>query len=132
MVAREARSYPIAIVIFSASILIPLLKIFALIWLCAAAKGIVPHSAKILGKVYWITELLGRWSMVDIFVVAILVTMVQLGNYMVVTPGPGALAFAGVVILTMFAAMSFDPKLLWDQLEREAAEAESEKNTERE
>ncbi|MBG7609014.1 MAG: paraquat-inducible protein A [Verrucomicrobia bacterium] len=128
----EARSYPIAIVIFSASILIPLLKIFALIWLCAAAKGIVPHSAKILGKVYWITELLGRWSMVDIFVVAILVTMVQLGNYMVVTPGPGALAFAGVVILTMFAAMSFDPKLLWDQLEREAAEAESEKNTERE
>ncbi len=107
-------------------------SVFALIWLCAAAKGIVPHSAKILGKVYWITELLGRWSMVDIFVVAILVTMVQLGNYMVVTPGPGALAFAGVVILTMFAAMSFDPKLLWDQLEREAAEAESEKNTERE
>jgi paraquat-inducible protein A len=45
--------------------------------------------------------------------------MVQLGNYMIITPGPGALAFAGVVMLTMFAAMSFDPKLLWDQLERE-------------
>ncbi len=128
----QARSYPIAIVIFTASILIPFLKIIALIWLCAAAKGIVPHSAKTLGKVYWITELLGRWSMVDIFVVAILVTMVQLGNYMVVTPGPGALAFAGVVILTMFAAMSFDPKLLWDQLEREAAEADTETNTDRE
>lgn len=117
-----AGSYPIALVIFSASILIPVLKIFSLLWLCAAAKGIVPHSSKVLGKVYWITELLGRWSMVDIFVVAILVTMVQLGNYMSVTPGPGALAFAGVVILTMFAAMSFDPKLLWDQLEREASE----------
>lgn len=114
-------SYPIAIVIFTASILIPFLKIGALLWLCAAAKGRVPHSAKVLGKVYWITELLGRWSMVDIFVVAILVTMVQLGNYMSVTPLPGALAFAGVVILTMFAAMSFDPKLLWDQLEREEA-----------
>ena len=114
-------SYPIAIVIFTASILIPLLKIVALLWLCAAAKGLVPHSAKMLGKVYWITELLGRWSMVDIFVVAILVTMVQLGNYMSITPGPGALAFAGVVMLTMFAAMSFDPKLLWDQLEREEA-----------
>lgn len=125
----QSRSYPIAIVIFTASILIPLLKIFALTWLCAAARGIVPHSSKVLGRVYWITELLGRWSMVDIFVVAILVTMVQLGNYMVVTPGPGALAFAGVVILTMFAAMSFDPKLLWDQLERESVGADTEKKT---
>lgn len=115
-------SYPIAIVIFTASILIPLLKIVALLWLCAAAKGMVSHSAKLLGRVYWVTELLGRWSMVDIFVVAILVTMVQLGNYMSITPGPGALAFAGVVMLTMFAAMSFDPKLLWDQLLREEAE----------
>jgi paraquat-inducible protein A len=110
-------SYPIAIVIFSASILIPLLKIIALLWLCGAAKGMIPYSATMLGKVYWVTELLGRWSMVDIFVVAILVAMVQLGNYMTVTPGPGALAFAGVVILTMLAAMSFDPRLLWDQLE---------------
>jgi paraquat-inducible protein A len=114
----EMGSYPIAIVIFCASILIPLLKIVALIWLCGAAKGLIPYSAKRLGKVYWVTELLGRWSMVDIFVVAILVTMVQLGNYMTVTPGSGALAFAGVVMLTMLAAMSFDPRLLWDQLER--------------
>ena len=112
-------AYPISIVIFTASIMIPMLKIIALLWLCAAAKGLVPHSARLLGKVYWITELLGRWSMVDIFVVAILVAMVQLGNYMIITPGPGALAFAGVVMLTMFAAMSFDPKLLWDQLERD-------------
>lgn len=119
----QAGSYPIAIVIFTASILIPVLKIISLLWLCAAAKGLVPHSSRVLGKVYWITELLGRWSMVDIFVVAILVTMVQLGNYMRITPGPGAFAFGGVVILTMFAAMSFDPKLLWDQLEREQAEA---------
>lgn len=113
----NAGSYPIALVIFTASILIPFMKIASLLWLCAAAKGKIPNSGKTLGKVYWITELLGRWSMVDIFVVAILVTMVQLGNYMRVTPGPGALAFASVVILTMFAAMSFDPKLLWDQLD---------------
>lgn len=117
----EMGSYPIAIVIFTASILIPLLKIFALLWLCGAAKGLIPYSAKMLGKVYWVTELLGRWSMVDIFVVAILVAMVQLGNYMTVTPGSGALAFAGVVMLTMFAAMSFDPRLLWDQLQRETS-----------
>ena len=111
-------SYPIAIVIFTASILIPLLKIVSLLWLCGAAKGYIPYSAKVMGRLYWITELLGRWSMVDIFVVAILVALVQLGNYMTVTPGPGSLAFAGVVILTMFAAMSFDPRLLWDQLEQ--------------
>lgn len=128
----NAGSYPIAIVIFTASLMIPILKILSLLWLCAAAKGIVPHSSKVLGRVYWITELLGRWSMVDIFVVAILVTMVQLGNYMRVTPGPGALAFAAVVILTMFAAMSFDPKLLWDQLEREQAGPDSQPQPESE
>lgn len=110
-------AYPIAIVIFTASIFIPLLKILALLWLCAAATGKVDPSPKALGKVYWMTEIMGRWSMVDIFVVAILVAMVQLGTLMTVVPGPAALAFAGVVILTMFSAMSFDPRLLWDRLE---------------
>jgi paraquat-inducible protein A len=110
-------AYPIAIVIFTASILIPLLKIVALTWLCLAASGKLHPSPGMLAKIYWFTELLGRWSMVDIFVVGILVALVQLGNYMSITVGPGALAFAGVVVLTMFAAMSFDPRLLWDRLE---------------
>ena len=110
-------AYPIAIVIFTASILIPLLKIEALTWLCLAATGKVHPSPTALGRLYLLTELLGRWSMVDIFVVGILVSLVQLGNYMTITPGPGALAFAGVVMLTMFAAMSFDPRLLWDRLD---------------
>ena len=110
-------AYPIAIVIFTASILIPMLKIVALSWLCAAATGKVHPSPTALGKVYWFTELLGRWSMVDIFVVGILVSVVQLGNYMSIVPGPGALAFAGVVMLTMFAAMSFEPRMLWDRLD---------------
>lgn len=110
-------AYPIAIVIFTASILIPLLKILALSWLCLAATGKVHPSPTALGRLYLLTELLGRWSMVDIFVVGILVSLVQLGNYMTITPGPGALAFAGVVMLTMFAAMNFDPRLLWDRLD---------------
>lgn len=110
-------AYPIAIVIFTASILIPLLKIVALTWLCLAATGKLHPSPGMLGKIYWFTELLGRWSMVDIFVVGILVALVQLGNYMTITAGPGALAFAGVVVLTMLAAMSFDPRLLWDRLD---------------
>lgn len=110
-------AYPIAIVIFTASILIPMLKIVALSWLCAAATGKVHPLPTTLGKVYWFTELLGRWSMVDIFVVGILVSVVQLGNYMSIVPGPGALAFGGVVMLTMFAAMSFEPRMLWDRLD---------------
>lgn len=109
--------YPIALVIFTASILIPLLKIVALAWLCAAALGRMRPSPRMLAKVHWLTELLGRWSMIDIFVVGILVALVQLGNYMSVTPGPGALAFGSVVILTMFAATSFDPRLLWDRID---------------
>ena len=112
---REA--YPIAIVIFVASIMIPIIKIVALVWLCAAATGKVHPSPRMLSRIYWFTELLGRWSMVDIFVVSILVALVQFGSYMTITPGPGALAFAGVVVLTMFAASSFDPRLLWDRLE---------------
>ncbi len=110
-------AYPIALVIFIASILIPLLKIISLSWLCLAASGKLHPSPAMLGRIYWFTELMGRWSMVDIFVVGILVALVQIGNYMTVTPGAGALAFAGVVVLTMFAAMSFDPRLLWDRLE---------------
>lgn len=113
----ENGDYPIALVIFTASILIPLLKIVALAWLCAAALGKVKPSPKMLAKVYWLTELLGRWSMIDIFVVGILVALVQIGTYMSVTPGPGALAFGSVVILTMFAATSFDPRLLWDRID---------------
>jgi paraquat-inducible protein A len=113
----QAGSYPIAIVIFTASILIPLLKIVSLTWLCAAATGKLHPSPAMLSRVYWITELLGRWSMIDLFVVGILVALVQLGTYMTITPGPAALAFGAVVILTMFAAMSFDPRLLWDRLD---------------
>jgi len=116
-------AYPIALVIFAASILIPILKIAALTWLCLAATGRVHPSPERLVRVYWVTELLGRWSMIDIFVVGILVSMLQLGNYMSVLPGPGALAFAGVVVLTMLAAMRFEPRLLWDRLDEIESEA---------
>lgn len=118
-------AYPIAIVIFTASILIPFLKIVALTWLCAAASGRVRPSPTMLGRIYWFTELLGRWSMIDIFVVGIVVSLMQIGNYMTIAPGAGALAFAGVVVLTMFAAMSFDPRLLWDRLDEQATASTS-------
>lgn len=111
----EMGSYPVAIIIFTASVLIPILKILALGWLCLAAGGKLGGSAKALAVTYHITELVGRWSMVDVFVVAILACLVRLGSVMTITPGPAALSFAAVVILTMFSAMAFDPRLLWDQ-----------------
>lgn len=116
----EEEAYPIALVIFCASVLIPILKVGALLWLCAAAKGIVHPQPKSLSKVYAVTELMGRWSMIDIFVVGILVSLTQFGNYATIVPQPGALAFAAVVVLTMFAAMNFDPRLLWDRLDHPA------------
>jgi len=111
----EMKAYPIAIVIFTASVLIPLLKVVSLIWLCLAASGRVTASPQSLSRIYHVTELLGRWSMVDVFVVAVLACLVRFGSLMTITPGPAALSFAGVVILTMLSAMSFDPRLIWDR-----------------
>jgi len=113
----------VAIIIFSASIMIPILKMIALTWLCLAASGFTSASPKNLARLYHVTEFVGRWSMVDVFVVAVLVCLVQLGVISTVTPGPAILSFASVVVLTMFAAMSFDPRLLWDRHVEEAAES---------
>lgn len=109
-------SYPIAAVIFLASIVIPLAKIFALAWLYinAQREGEDGERQAIQRlRLYRITELIGRWSMIDIFVVAILVALVQLQNLMAIYPGPAALSFASVVILTMLSAMMFDPRVFW-------------------
>ncbi len=104
--------YPVAIIIFSASVLIPVLKILAISALCLASRS--GRRPREMTRLYRVTEFVGRWSMVDVFVVAILVGVVQLGSTISIHPGAGALSFAAVVILTMFAAMSFDPRLIWD------------------
>ncbi|MRI34839.1 paraquat-inducible protein A [Endozoicomonas sp. OPT23] len=109
-------SYPVAIVVFTASVLIPLAKMMALAWLFSHAGKEVEVSGSQRQsrlKIYRITEFIGRWSMIDIFVVAILVALVQLQNVMAIYPGPAALSFAGVVILTMLSAITFDSRLLW-------------------
>jgi len=70
-------------------------------------------------QVYRIVEYIGRWSMLDMFVVSLTVALIQLGAVANVEPGPGATWFAGVVVVTMLAAMSFDPRLIWDVLDEE-------------
>lgn len=107
-------SQPIAVVIFVASVLVPILKMLVLILLSWLVKHPGPLSALQKTRLYHLTEFVGRWSMVDVFVVAIMVALIQSGNLMSVLPGPAALAFCAVVITTMLAAMAFDPRLLWD------------------
>jgi paraquat-inducible protein A len=107
-------SWPIALIIFTASIIVPVGKILALGWLClrVGKSSEIRHRSRI--RLYRVIEFIGRWSMVDVFVVAILVALIRAGNLMSITPGPAALSFALVVILTMLAAISFDPRLIWD------------------
>ncbi len=112
----EHGSYGIASIIFIASVFVPMAKMLIIAYLCFITirpKQTLPSQASFL---YRVTELVGRWSMIDVFVVAVLVAMIQLGNLLAVEPGPAALAFAGVVIATMLSAMSFDPRLIWDSL----------------
>jgi paraquat-inducible protein A len=106
-------SYPIAIVIFIASVFIPVAKIIILCWLNYSVQAKHQHANS--ERMFWyrITEFVGRWSMIDVFVVAVLVSLIQLGNIMSILPGHAALAFCGVVICTMLAAMSFDSRLIW-------------------
>ncbi|MEN8107419.1 MAG: paraquat-inducible protein A [Pseudomonadota bacterium] len=106
--------WPLALIIFVASVLVPLLKMLALTYLLVSVQRKSPLRKNQRTSLYRLTELVGRWSMVDVFVVALLVALVQVGALATIEPGIGAIAFAAVVILTMFGAMSFDPRLIWD------------------
>ena len=108
----QERDYLVALIIFTASVLIPIVKVLSIVSLCVAAR--TGHSPQAMTRLYRVTEYIGRWSMVDVFVVAILVGVVQLGSVLKIEPGGGAFAFAGVVVLTMLAAHSFDPRVIWD------------------
>jgi paraquat-inducible protein A len=114
----EHQSYPIAMIIFIASVLVPLAKFLALIYLCVSQQFGLFDKAQQKITAYRLTEIIGRWSMVDVFVVAFLVSLIQLGNLMSIVPGPAVLAFAGMVISTMLAATSLDSKLFWETHER--------------
>ncbi len=105
---------PIALLVLIASILVPLLKILGitLLLLCVHFKWQV--DALLFTRLYRIIAFVGRWSMLDIFMISILVGLVDLGGVASVIAGPAATAFAAVVVLTMFAAKSFDPRLIWD------------------
>lgn len=109
--------YPIAIVVFVASILVPTFKLIGLGLLLFSVQRRQPLSAQQRIIMYRFIEFIGRWSMLDIFVIAILVAVVNFGRIASVEANLGAVAFASVVILTMLAAVTFDPRLIWDNTE---------------
>lgn len=117
VVLFEHGSYAIAGVIFVASVMVPIGKVLALSWLCWSVSRRHRASLRERTVLYRMTEIVGKWSMTDVFVVGILVALIQLGGVLRITAGPAAIAFGGVVIVTMLAAESFDPRLIWDELE---------------
>ncbi len=121
----EEGLWPLALLIFIASIFIPILKLLTLLGLLLSIHFKTHWRPKDRTIMYRVTEFVGRWSMVDIFVIALLVALVQFGNSATVTPDFGALAFAAVVILTMFAAHTFDPRLIWDAIENTPLRSEN-------
>lgn len=112
-------SYPIAVTIFVASFMVPLGKILGLGYLCLSIKRGRRVGRRERAVLYRVVELLGRWSMIDVFVVTILVALVRLQGLITFHPGNAALALAGVVIITMIAAERFDARLIWQWLEQQ-------------
>ena len=110
-------SWYLALIIFFASIMVPMLKMLALVVLLVSARRRSRWQQSQRTRLYRLVEFVGRWSMLDVYVVAVIVALVQLKALATIQPGPGAVAFGGVVVLTMFAAMAFDPRLIWDPLE---------------
>lgn len=106
--------WPLALIVFVASIFVPVLKLVVLSWLLVSIRFRSHWRTIDRTRVFRLTEFVGRWSMVDIFVIAVLSALVQFGNLAMIEPGIGSLSFAAVVVLTMFAAHTFDPRLIWD------------------
>ncbi len=113
----EAEMYPIAFLVFFASVTVPVAKLIAITYLLISVQKKSNWRPKDRTVMYRVTESIGRWSMLDIFMIALLAALVKLGAIATIEPGLGAVSFAAVVVITMFAAMSFDPRLIWDAME---------------
>lgn len=114
----EFGAYGVALIVFVASILIPVGKFLVIGWLALIVRKPHGHKPKQLLHLYEFVEWIGRWSMIDVFVVAILAALVQFDLIATINPGIAAVCFALSVVFTMAAAMSFDSRAIWDQIER--------------
>ena len=114
MLLYNTGSWPLALIVLVASVMVPLGKLVALTYLLITVQHRSVNNNRERMRMYRMVEFIGRWSMLDVFVDTFTVALVQLQPLMSVQPGPGVLFFAAVVVLTMIAAESFDPRLIWD------------------
>ena len=108
-------SWGLGLIVFVASVLIPLFKLVVLGYLVLSVHLRWRHDARGRTRLYRLIEVIGRWSMLDVFVVGLLAALVQLGPAAQVQAGPGVVAFGAVVWLTLWATRSFDPRLIWER-----------------
>jgi len=106
--------WPLALIVFTASIAIPIFKILAMVYMLIATHYQSATQLNNRTRLYRFIDFIGRWSMIDIFMVSILVALVHFGWFAQITPDMGAVYFSGVVILTLLATHHFDPRLMWD------------------
>ncbi len=105
--------WPLAVIVFTASVVVPLAKLFGLAWLLWQTRQRSHRLLRERTRVYRLIDTIGRWSNIDVFTISILAALVQFGALERVRPEPGAVAFAGVVLITMIAAQCFDPRTMW-------------------
>ncbi|MDQ6973223.1 MAG: paraquat-inducible protein A, partial [Mariprofundaceae bacterium] len=115
----EGGMWPLGLIVFFASIMVPLSKLVALVFLLFSVHRRSSWRPEDRTRLYRMTEVIGSWSMVDIFIIGILTSLVSLDALATIRPGVAASYFAGVVVVTMFAAQSFDPRLIWDAMQEE-------------
>jgi Uncharacterized paraquat-inducible protein A len=115
-------SWDLAILIFIASFVIPMSKLIALAVLLLSIQMRSTWRPLQRTRLYRAVEMIGKWSMLDVYVVSLMAALITFGSLMSIHVGLGAIAFGSVVVLTMFAAQSFDPRLIWDAVERDSAQ----------
>jgi paraquat-inducible protein A len=111
----QYNEYLVAAIVFLASIVVPLFKLLGLLFLVASVRWNRGRRLRARTRIYQFIDAIGPWAMLDVFLLAILVALVKLGDLARVIPGPGLVAFTGVVVLTMLASQTFDPKLIWSR-----------------
>ena len=116
----EYRMWPLAALVFVASVLVPVLKLVGLGLLLILTQRRSPARLVDRTRLFRLVDFVGRWSMIDVFMLAVLTALVRMGVIGSVTPGWGAVAFGAVVVTTMLAAISFDPRVAWDEAEERA------------
>jgi paraquat-inducible protein A len=111
----QTQQYLVALIVFLASIVIPVLKLSGLLYLVISARLHLGRRLRGRARIYRFIDVIGPWAMLDVFLLAVLVALVKLGQIATILPGPGLIAFTAVVVLTMLASASFDPRAIWER-----------------